>query len=89
MKRYLIYSGIWMLVAVACNPSKQMQLNSTERSAQKGYHANTANDIIDKNAKNRKANQAQSEKNRQAVNKQAANKKAAATGTNTGSFNFY
>jgi len=89
MKRYLIYGGILMLIAAACNPSKQMQLNSTERQAQRGYHANQAEKIIDENAKNRKKNQASSEKNRQEANKQAAQKKSASTGTNTGSFNFY
>ena len=73
MKRLLII-GLMLASLVSCLGKKQYYMSKQEKSNQKGYHANNANKIVDKNAKNRSVNQKASEKNRQNTNEAAAEK---------------
>lgn len=90
MKRLLII-GLMLASLVSCLGKKQYYMSKQEKSNQKGYHANNANKIVDKNAKNRSVNQKASEKNRQNTNEAAA-EKAKTKGKSkrpSGEFQFY
>ncbi|MDB5274731.1 MAG: hypothetical protein JWO58_3098 [Chitinophagaceae bacterium] len=74
LKKY-IYSAIYIssIVLLSCaGSSTAYQMDATEKEKQRGYHANEANKIIDKNKSNRKANQRGAEKDRQKANQAAA-----------------
>lgn len=90
MKRLLII-GIMSICLFSCIGKKHYQLSAAERKNQKGFHANQAKKIIDKNAKNRSVNQKNAEKNRQKTNAEAAEKAASTKKTvkHSGHFNFY
>jgi hypothetical protein len=47
-------------------------MSDAEKEQLKGYHQRTAQEVIEKNNKNRKANQRHAEKNRQRINKELA-----------------
>ncbi len=60
MKKLLIFAiSVGVLTGCANNA---YHLSSYEKEGQKGYHANQANKIIDKNAKNKEANKKAAEK---------------------------
>jgi hypothetical protein len=90
MKKGLIILALGLAMG-ACSGSKQYHMDSTEKAKQKGYHAHTANKIIDKNAANRNANQKAAEKNRQELNKRSSESASSKKSTkkHSGSFGFY
>jgi hypothetical protein len=68
----LIYIVFGISIATfACTGKKSYHMKKTEKKEEKGYHANSSNQVIDENAKNKKTNLNHSEKNRQATNKKA------------------
>lgn len=90
MKRLLI--GSLLLASLAsCASKKQYYMSKQEKSNQKGYHANSANKIVNENEKNKAANQKASEKNRQKTNAAAAEKAGTKgkTKKHSGEFKFY
>lgn len=92
MKKGLIILTLGLAMG-ACSGSKQYHMDSTEKAKQKGYHAHTANKVIDKNAANRTANQKAAEKHRQDLNKRssvnASSSSKKSTKKHSGSFGFY
>jgi predicted glycosyltransferase len=95
LKKYL-YSAtyICLITLFSCaGSSTAYQMDETEKEKQRGYHANEANKIIDKNKSNRKANQRAAEKNRKKTNEAAAEtakeKKKTSTGKSTSKYSFY
>jgi len=75
----------------SCLGKKQYYMSKQEKSNQKGYHANSANKIVNENEKNKAANQKASEKNRQKTNEAAAEKASekGKTKKHSGEFKFY
>ena len=95
LKKY-VYSAIYIcsITLLSCaGSSTAYQMDETEKEKQRGYHANEANKIIDKNKSNRKANQNAAEKNRRKTNEAAAEaakeKKRSAAGKGTTKYSFY
>ncbi len=95
LKKYL-YSAIYVctIMLISCGGSKTAyQMDATEKEKQRGYHANEANKIIDKNKSNRKANQNAAEKNRRKTNEAAAEaakeKKKSSSGKGSTKYSFY
>lgn len=95
LKKYL-YSAIYIctITLFSCaGSSTAYQMDATEKEKQRGYHANEANKIIDKNKSNRKANQTAAEKNRRKANEAAAEsareKKRTSTGKGSTKYSFY
>lgn len=58
------------ILLASCGANKYHMSNS-DKTKQRGYHANTAQKVVDKNAKNRHANQKHSEQHRQQLNKES------------------
>jgi hypothetical protein len=56
----------------SCLTGKMYNMNDAEKEQLKGYHQRTAQEVIEKNKKNRKANQRMADKNRQKQNEQLA-----------------
>jgi len=95
IKKYL-YSAIYIcsITLLSCaGSSTAYQMDATEKEKQRGYHANEANKIIDKNKSNRKANQNAAEKNRRKTNEAAAEsareKKKTSSGKGSTKYSFY
>jgi hypothetical protein len=95
LKKYL-YSAIYVcsITLFSCaGSSTAYQMDATEKEKQRGYHANEANKVIDKNRSNRKANQSAAEKNRRKTNEAAAEtareKKKTSSGKGSTKYSFY
>ncbi len=95
LKKYL-YSAIYisLITLFSCaGSSTAYQMDATEKEKQRGYHANQANKIIDKNKSNRKANANAAEKNRRKTNEAAAEtareKKKTSSGKGSTKYSFY
>ncbi|ABG58831.1 hypothetical protein CHU_1560 [Cytophaga hutchinsonii ATCC 33406] len=92
MKRLLI--GTLLLTSLfSCSGKKQYYMSKREKTSQKGYHANSANKIVNENEKNKAINQKASEKNRQKTNAAAsaaaAEKSKSKTKKHSGEYKFY
>ncbi len=90
MKKILIFTAcVGFLCGCAGNA---YHLNSYEKEGQRGYHANEAKKIIDRNDKNKEANKKAAEKSKADQNDRlnALNKNKPKGGVmNTRSFKFY
>ena len=65
MKRILIFT---VCVGFLCGcAGNAYHLNSYEKEGQRGYHANQANKLIDKNEANKKANTKAAEKSKKEI----------------------
>jgi hypothetical protein len=73
MKSLFVVHVVLLVLLASCTGGRY-HMSHQERSSQKGYHANTANKIVNENQKNKAANQKASEKNRQKINEAAATK---------------
>lgn len=83
-----------MITLYSCaGNSTAYQMDASEKEKQRGYHANEANRIIDKNKQNRSANAKSAEKNRQQTNNAAAEaaktKKKSSSKKSQNKFTFY
>lgn len=68
----LIYIVIGISIATfSCTGKKAYHMKKKDKKEEKGYHANSSNQVIDENAKNKNHNMQHSEKHRQQVNKKA------------------
>ncbi|HVD96974.1 MAG TPA: hypothetical protein VNB90_02140 [Cytophagaceae bacterium] len=90
MKKLIIFT---ICAGILAGCAKPYQLTDYEKGAQKGFHANQANEIIDKNEKNRALNKKAAEKAKKQQNDQLNalnNRNKAAKGQlNTRVFKFY
>jgi hypothetical protein len=81
MKYFFPFLFFSFILSSCMTSSKAYKLNKHEKDSQKGYHAKEAEQIIDKNKKNKKSNQKAADKNRQKtteelskLNSESANK---------------
>ena len=85
----LVYALVVSLYSCA-GGSNAYHLDASEKEKQRGFHANEANKIIDKNKQNKNANAKNAEKNRQQTNSDAADKaKKKSSKKNQDKFSFY
>ncbi len=90
----IFFSSLMISVMYSCaGNSTAYQMDATEKEKQRGYHANEANKIIDKNKANRSANAKSAEKNRQQTNRAAEEaaraKKKSSSKKSQDKFTFY
>jgi hypothetical protein len=92
MKKALVILVLGTLIS-ACARDSAYRMSEYEKKAQRGYHANEAQRLLDSNEKNKKANQKAADKYREEQNKQLNsinnrnNKKY--TSSNNRTFKFY
>lgn len=90
MRKMLLFVGC--VVFLSGCAGNAYHLNSYEKEGQKGFHANQANKLIDKNEANKNANKKAAEKSKSEQNDRlnALNKNKPKGGVmNTRSFKFY